>query len=76
MRTGRLVIGASTHLAEFPDTAGGASMILEQAHASATEASTAAVSRPPLPEAERQELRAEVTYLRTFSDVGRTHVRA
>lgn len=55
-----------------------ASMVLEQAHASATEAATAVVGRPhpPLDESERRELEAEVTYLRTFSDVCRTHLRA
>jgi DivIVA domain-containing protein len=54
-----------------------ASMILEEAHASATQAATAVRdTREPLPAAERQELQAEIAYLRTFSDVCRTHLRA
>lgn len=54
-----------------------AEQVLEQAH---RDASRAAASVPPSPEplstAERQELQAEVAYLRTFSDVCRTHLRA
>lgn len=54
-----------------------AEQVLEQAH---LDASRAAASVPPSPEplstAERQELQAEVAYLRTFSDVCRTHLRA
>jgi DivIVA domain-containing protein len=55
-----------------------ASMILEDAHKSATRAADAvpATTHDPLPAAERQELQAEITYLRTFSDVCRTHLRA
>jgi cell division septum initiation protein DivIVA len=66
-----------------------ASMILEEAHTAgrlaATQAASQAASqvagalsdsREPLPAAERQELQAEITYLRTFSDVCRTHLRA
>ena len=54
-----------------------ASMILEEAHASATQAATAVRdTRESLPAAERQELQAEIAYLRTFSDVCRTHLRA
>ncbi|HEX3513326.1 MAG TPA: hypothetical protein VHT26_04915 [Trebonia sp.] len=54
-----------------------ASMILEDAHTTATRAADAARDTPePLPAAERQDLQAEITYLRTFSDVCRTHLRA
>jgi cell division septum initiation protein DivIVA len=54
-----------------------ASMILEEAHTSGSRAAEAARgSNEPLPAAERQELQAEIAYLRTFSDVCRTHLRA
>jgi cell division septum initiation protein DivIVA len=54
-----------------------ASMILEEAHTSASQAASAVRdAREPVPAAERQELQAEIAYLRTFSDVCRTHLRA
>lgn len=54
-----------------------ASMILEEAHTSASRAAAAVVrDTHDLPAAERQELQAEIAYLRTFSDVCRTHLRA
>ena len=54
-----------------------ASMILEDAHTTATKAANAARDTPePLSAAERQDLQAEIAYLRTFSDVCRTHLRA
>jgi DivIVA domain-containing protein len=54
-----------------------ASMILEEAHASARQAASAVRdTREPLPAAERQELQVEIAYLRTFSDVCRTHLRS
>jgi DivIVA domain-containing protein len=54
-----------------------ASMILEEAHTSGSRAAEAARgSNEPLSVAERQELQAEIAYLRTFSDVCRTHLRA
>lgn len=54
-----------------------ASMILEEAHASASQAASAVSdTRESLPASERQELQAEIAYLRTFSDVCRTHLRA
>jgi DivIVA domain-containing protein len=54
-----------------------ASGILEEAHASASQAATAVrATGEPLPAAERQQLQAEIAYLRTFSDVCRTHLRA
>ena len=54
-----------------------ASMIVEDAHTTATKAANAARDTPePLPAAERQDLQAEIAYLRTFSDVCRTHLRA
>lgn len=54
-----------------------ASMILEEAHATASRAASAVQNTSePLPASERQELQAEIAYLRTFSDVCRTHLRA
>jgi DivIVA domain-containing protein len=54
-----------------------ASVILEEAHASASQAASAVPDTGrPLSAAERQELQAEIAYLRTFSDVCRTHLRA
>jgi len=54
-----------------------ASMILEEAHASATQAASAIPDTgESLSAAERQQLQAEIAYLRTFSDVCRTHLRA
>ena len=54
-----------------------ASMIVEDAHTTATKAANAARDTPePLSAAERQDLQAEIAYLRTFSDVCRTHLRA
>ncbi len=54
-----------------------ASMILEEAHASGTKsADEARERRDPIQESERQALQAEIAYLRTFSDVCRTHLRA
>lgn len=54
-----------------------ASMILEKAHANATAAADAARTTGDLPyAAERQDLQAEIAYLRTYSDVCRTHLRA
>jgi len=58
-----------------------ASMILEEAHDSASRAAAEAREEPPEPRPaeERQDLadlRAEIAYLRTFSDVCRTHLRA
>lgn len=54
-----------------------ASMILEEAQASAQQAAEAAREAPdPLLVTERQDLQAEIAYLRTYSDVCRTHLRA
>ena len=54
-----------------------ASMILEEAHTAASQAaSLVPAAREPLAASERQELQAEIAYLRTFSDVCRTHLRA
>jgi DivIVA domain-containing protein len=54
-----------------------ASVILEEAHSSASQAASAVqLADEPLPAAERQDLQAEIAYLRTFSDVCRTHLRA
>ena len=54
-----------------------ASMILETAHASASEAAdTARAASGPSHASEQQELQTELAYLRTFSDVCRTHLRA
>ena len=57
-----------------------ASVILDEAHANATHA-TELLPAPvptgePLSSAQRQELETELTYLRTFSNVCRTHLRA
>ena len=54
-----------------------AALLLEEAHAGATRAATEAVaSNTPLTVAERKDLEAELAYLRTFSEVYRTHLRA
>jgi DivIVA domain-containing protein len=54
-----------------------ASMILEEAHTSASQAASAVRdTHESRPAADRQELQAEIAYLRTFSDVCRTHLRA
>jgi cell division septum initiation protein DivIVA len=54
-----------------------AARVLEQAHHEASRAAAAVpASAEPLSTAERQQLQAELTYLRTFSDVCRTHLRA
>jgi DivIVA domain-containing protein len=54
-----------------------ASMILEGAHSSATEAAATVRAASDQPHAsEQQELQAELAYLRTFSEVCRTHLRA
>lgn len=66
------------------ETKARASVILDEAHASALQAagrSTALMQAPaagdePLNLAQRQELETELTYLRTFSNVCRTHLRA
>jgi cell division septum initiation protein DivIVA len=54
-----------------------ASVILEEAHSSASQAASAVRDTGELlSAAERQGLQAEIAYLRTFSDVCRTHLRA
>jgi cell division septum initiation protein DivIVA len=54
-----------------------AARVLKQAHDDASRAAAAVpASAEPLSTAERQQLQAELTYLRTFSDVCRTHLRA
>lgn len=56
-----------------------ASMILDEAHVRATRAAAAvpvSPDSPPMSPGERRELEAEVAYLRTFSAVCRTHLRA
>jgi cell division septum initiation protein DivIVA len=59
-----------------------ASMIIEEARGSAAAASADASvvarerSRAPLPEQEARELQSEIAYLRTFSSVARTNLRA
>jgi cell division septum initiation protein DivIVA len=54
-----------------------ASMILEEAHSSASQAARAVRgTEEPLSASDRQRLEAEIAYLRTFSDVCRTHLRA
>lgn len=54
-----------------------AALILDEADADASRAAAAVPqSAEPLDAAQRHELQAELAYLRTFSDVYRTHLRA
>jgi cell division septum initiation protein DivIVA len=56
-----------------------ASTILDQAHARAAQAASAVPvvsDREPMTAGERRDLEAELTYLRTYSEVCRTHLRA
>lgn len=56
-----------------------AEMVLDQAHAEATKAASAVPARAagePVDESELRRLQSELAYLRTFSDVCRTHLRA
>jgi DivIVA domain-containing protein len=54
-----------------------AAVMLEEAHSEASSAAEAALVAPAVqPEADRRELEAELAYLRTFSDVYRTHLHA
>jgi cell division septum initiation protein DivIVA len=54
-----------------------ASLILEEAHASASQAAQMVpAAGEPLSPAEQRDLESEIAYLRTFSDVCRTHLRA
>jgi hypothetical protein len=51
--------------------------MLREAHTDASRAAAAVPpSAEPLDAGQRQELQAELAYLRTFSDVYRTHLRA
>lgn len=59
------------------ETRSRAELMLKEAHADASRAAAAvAPSAEPLDAGQRQELQAELAYLRTFSDVYRTHLRA
>jgi len=53
-------------------------MILEDAHVRARDAAASALDSPPSPDGyqEEQAAHAELAYLRTYSDVYRTHLRA
>lgn len=54
-----------------------AAVMLEEAHSEASSAAEAALVAPAAqPESDRRELEAELAYLRTFSDVYRTHLHA
>jgi cell division septum initiation protein DivIVA len=54
-----------------------ASLILEEAHASASQAAQMVpATGGPLSAAQQRDLEAEIAYLRTFSDVCRTHLKA
>jgi DivIVA domain-containing protein len=54
-----------------------AERLLDEAHGQASQAAAIALSSPDsLPAGERRELQAQLVYLRTFSDVYRTHLRA
>ena len=59
------------------ETRARAELVLKEAHADASRAAAAVPpSAEPLDAGQRQELQAELAYLRTFSDVYRTHLRA
>ena len=53
-------------------------MLLEDAHARAREAAVSALNLPASPQTDREQqaARAELAYLRTYSDVYRAHLRA
>ena len=54
-----------------------AAVMLEEAHTEASSAAEAALVAPATqPDGDRRELEAELAYLRTFSDVYRTHLHA
>jgi DivIVA domain-containing protein len=54
-----------------------AAVMLEEAHVEASRAAEAALAAPVTkPDADRRELEAELAYLRTFSEVYRTHLHA
>jgi DivIVA domain-containing protein len=54
-----------------------AAVMLDEAHAEASSAAEAALVAPATkPDSDRRELEAELAYLRTFSDVYRTHLHA
>jgi DivIVA domain-containing protein len=54
-----------------------AAVMIEEAHTEASSAAEAALVAPATqPDADRRELEAELAYLRTFSDVYRTHLHA
>jgi DivIVA domain-containing protein len=55
-----------------------ADLVLEEANREASRAAQAAMAASPVaePEGSREEPEAELAYLRTFSDVYRTHLRA
>jgi DivIVA domain-containing protein len=54
-----------------------AAVMLEEAHTEASSAADAALVAPATqPDTDRRELEAELAYLRTFSDVYRTHLHA
>ena len=54
-----------------------AAVMLEEAHSEASSAAEAALVGPAAqPDPDRRELEAELAYLRTFSDVYRTHLHA
>lgn len=53
-----------------------ADRLLEEAHAEASDAAMAVMNGPHAYNGDRRDMEAEVAYLRTFSDVYRTHLRA
>jgi DivIVA domain-containing protein len=54
-----------------------ADRMMEEAHLEASQAAQTALAAPVMqPETGRKELEAELAYLRTYSDVYRTHLRA
>lgn len=76
----------SRHLAEearrrrdeiLAEARSNADRVMDEAHREASEAANTAMAAPTAQEPEdRRELEAELAYLRTYSDVYRTHLRA
>jgi DivIVA domain-containing protein len=74
-RRDEILSEAKSHAAAMLDEAH------DEAHGEASRAAEAALAAPPVvsatqPDADRGELEAELVYLRTFSDVYRTHLHA
>jgi DivIVA domain-containing protein len=74
----QLAEDARRHLDEIlAEAKSHAALMLEEAHGEASRAAEAALAAPVTQaSADRREVEAELAYLRTFSDVYRTHLRA